>query len=1157
MKIRRLTILRMPGFEYDDKRGPIYDDLSEGCNLIVGGNGSGKTTTALAIRGLLWPDDIQDKRVRLTSVWASAAGSLRLEIDGKDRRAQLDGNDCSYPVMPVDAVLADCYTITVDNLFLPGGADRALAGRVSREMAGGVEVSTVIEQDPFKHKRSRGKDEAKRAREARGELNRLAGKQKLLQQSKDRLPDLRRHCSQAKQAAQSLHQLKIALDLREKDREIKTLDSSLAAFDPAMAKLTGAECNLLESLEKDIKNARAQLDDSGQRIHAEQQRSEACGFGKGLPPDENTLEEHRNRVRLAQEQEAIIRQLDTDLAGERQRLSLAEKSLEKLGDPQLLTGLDSSGLDLIDNLHRESSRKEAEFDKLSAERGLLTSQIEGLNSGSSGSDLEEATRLLREWLRLPVGTSDPRDSLRLWLVPLGAAAVSLAAIFMAARSPLFLLLLLPVVPILYGWFAMRPGVLPDDGRRAQVENECHRLACVDLRHFDVGQVQQELRKLEQEKEYRLAIEAQLRVKKEMIERISARIEQAEKEIADCKRRWKKSGMSLGMAEQHSPVALVLLADSLKAYRTAQSDLSAKQGSLERKKTQLAKILEPVCSFLRDSGYTECPDASRATLYVEDLARRASEYRLAQKGIEEAHKQANQIEGYLAELQERLAELYKNAGVQVGDLGDLRSRYEMIDEYQKNRQALHDAQTAREALAGRFEGEQGWLGLSSAELDVLRRDLESKANRHDEYLKKIQSLEDEIDAAGREQVVELALESYRQAIVELREAGESEIFAAAGRFLLERAKATYVRESRPEILNLASKLFSLFTLGHFSLDFDEDSRAFRAIDETKGVGKNIDELSRGEKTQLLLAIRVAFAQREEKDARLPLVLDEALIESDPERFRAIATSLLRLSNEEDRQVFYLTSRPGDALAWSQIAASEGLGETKTYNLGELAAHRRALAAPLAGSLPALPSPDGMSMAAYAAALEAPEFDPAEPLGELHLCHLLESPKSLHDLLSIGICEWGQLRRLMESEGIDKSFLAREDRTRVAARAELYKQVSRAWRIGRGKPLTADVIRKSETITPTFEARIVKRAYKVGNDARALIDSLRTEPFKRFNQEYTDRLEEYFIEHGYLDNRPQLSSREAVAQVVLQVSEQLAADLLPEDLLREVTNLVFGA
>ena len=52
MKLKRLAVRRMPGFE---DRGFDLEDLSEGLNLIVGPNASGKTTICRAIRALLWP----------------------------------------------------------------------------------------------------------------------------------------------------------------------------------------------------------------------------------------------------------------------------------------------------------------------------------------------------------------------------------------------------------------------------------------------------------------------------------------------------------------------------------------------------------------------------------------------------------------------------------------------------------------------------------------------------------------------------------------------------------------------------------------------------------------------------------------------------------------------------------------------------------------------------------------------------------------------------------------------------------------------------------------------------------------------------------------------------------------------------------------------
>ena len=55
MKLHKLSVLRMPGFE---ARGFDLEDLSGGLNVVIGPNASGKTTACRAIQGILWPETL-------------------------------------------------------------------------------------------------------------------------------------------------------------------------------------------------------------------------------------------------------------------------------------------------------------------------------------------------------------------------------------------------------------------------------------------------------------------------------------------------------------------------------------------------------------------------------------------------------------------------------------------------------------------------------------------------------------------------------------------------------------------------------------------------------------------------------------------------------------------------------------------------------------------------------------------------------------------------------------------------------------------------------------------------------------------------------------------------------------------------------------------
>ena len=64
-------------------------------------------------------------------------------------------------------------------------------------------------------------------------------------------------------------------------------------------------------------------------------------------------------------------------------------------------------------------------------------------------------------------------------------------------------------------------------------------------------------------------------------------------------------------------------------------------------------------------------------------------------------------------------------------------------------------------------------------------------------------------------------------------------------------------------------------------------------------------------QILLSVRLAFVKQQEQGAKLPIVLDETLANTDDLRAKIIIESLIKLANE-GRQIFYFTAQ-GDEIA----------------------------------------------------------------------------------------------------------------------------------------------------------------------------------------------------------------------------------------------------
>ena len=118
---------------------------------------------------------------------------------------------------------------------------------------------------------------------------------------------------------------------------------------------------------------------------------------------------------------------------------------------------------------------------------------------------------------------------------------------------------------------------------------------------------------------------------------------------------------------------------------------------------------------------------------------------------------------------------------------------------------------------------------------------------------------------------------------------------------------FERERQPAVFARASERLARFSHGRYTqIRQAEAGQDFRVIDADDRAVQPID-LSRGTREQLYLAVRLGlieeFAQR---GTSLPLVLDEILVNFDPDRMAAVAGELARFA--EDHQVLLFTCHP---------------------------------------------------------------------------------------------------------------------------------------------------------------------------------------------------------------------------------------------------------
>ncbi len=125
-----------------------------------------------------------------------------------------------------------------------------------------------------------------------------------------------------------------------------------------------------------------------------------------------------------------------------------------------------------------------------------------------------------------------------------------------------------------------------------------------------------------------------------------------------------------------------------------------------------------------------------------------------------------------------------------------------------------------------------------------------------------------------------------------------------RSLLVRARNKYQEERQPDVVRRAATFFQSLTGGRYpKLHVTVGEQEITVVDET-GRRKVPEQLSRGTREQLYLALRFGLIQSMGEEAeRLPVIVDEVLVNFDRARAQGAAAAFVELSRTN--QVFVLT------------------------------------------------------------------------------------------------------------------------------------------------------------------------------------------------------------------------------------------------------------
>lgn len=434
----------------------------------------------------------------------------------------------------------------------------------------------------------------------------------------------------------------------------------------------------------------------------------------------------------------------------------------------------------------------------------------------------------------------------------------------------------------------------------------------------------------------LADEASRRQERQQ-QRLDAAV--AEQESADAaaqetQRQWRQWLSERRLNETLTPDAMSLF---LARIETARASLSEAEGMRRRVAAieyDIEQFRQQVAPLAARHGITLHPgNHGQLASAADRLIQRLDEVQSLYSRREQAGTQAQEIRRHLENREHRVqsAELERNELLTAGDTNDaeeFRRRARQCQERQELERQQDEHRRSLEQISGtgdRFDAFR--RSLENADHDALNEESARLQERCDELESQRNALWEERGGIDNE-LAQLANEEEssslrirKHALVEqLRQHARQWSRLTIAEALLEKTRQKFERERQPSVIRHAQDFFASVTGQRYQRLYAPIGEQTITVTDAANASKQPAELSRGTREQLYLALRFGLIREFGEHAEpLPVVIDEALVNFDPQRARLSAQSFAQLS--ETNQVLVFTCHPETAAMFNEAVGAE--------------------------------------------------------------------------------------------------------------------------------------------------------------------------------------------------------------------------------------------
>ena len=1148
MLLKRLKIDRLPGIDESFEIKPS----SPGIHVIFGPNAIGKSSICRAVKCLYWDDLGPSERTSVTGQFELDGENWQAEREGSRLRWRFEDELRAPPGIPASHNHRSFFLRLRDLIDPSLDGTRDIASEIKRQMSGGYDLRDILENLFPVVSRGQGRNQRKEFQKAEQDVEDTERDQVALQRRANELTTLRARMEAAAKDHRRLPLVQRAIDLANCVEEQDSVTAEITSLPPALANLGGQELEQIDQFQSRI----GELDDRIRTLEYQREAAHNAQQDSRLSAvvDKSNLKNWRQN---AEELVRIGLELESAEKEQSQCHSEMEAALSALGSgncDQVAFTLEEHHS--IFNFLREADKRRMEKNAIVERLRLLETDEQCADGESRLEDLRAGIEQLRQWLRTPEAES-AWDRLRArgtWI--LFAVAMAVVGAGMAFLvDPRFGLLLTATAGFLAPVLLMR-GRNPDSGARSNAEKAYAKLNIEPPDQWNCKSVEERLRGLEENLasiESRRGNARDRDVERQNLNNRLTQVIEADSLLDEQRNRL----LDILKLESMLPDAeLVDMARALDQYRKARTRYEGAAGRVADLITRHDRHLSSLTEILQRHGEPAPENAAAAKIFLDALSDRNAQLAQAIGDVHQANLQLEQIHAERGQAIESISKVYAAASLENGDRSGMASLLEFLPEYRELKRKATSLETKIDLYRNELTtAEEAELADSDkATLERLAQELSAAESKADEIRNEIAGIEAEVKKATRGSDLEELIARREKARTELQDRRDEAIFATAGRFLVDSVEREYEQNQMPRVLERARNHFSEFTHHGYELRLSRDAESPRlyAIDLPSGEPRDLNQLSDGTRVQLLLAARMAFAEEIEQGEALPLFLDEALDQSDPARFEAIARSLARIAHDRGRQIFYLTSDPLDRDRIRHAIGDDIDVAVTDLDLGQIRKESRSVAEPATLQVPpraTIPAPDGEEMEDYGVKLGVPAFAPSRGYAQQNFFYVLpDDLPLLHEVLMNGIEQAGQWKTVSGTALAERLMTYADTAGEIDSRVRLLEVFCEAWNQGRGRTVDRDALVQSGAVSHRYLDDIAAISKELGNDPEQLVSTLqaREDPRVRgFRNSNVTALEEYLRDNGYLDDRPILDEGE----LTIRSLASPPANELPNEVARE--------